>query len=196
MFKLLEKYLDINVIKRSFIFSLAFCLLFNSSVTISKYHDYHHLMGFRVMASLFKEFICVLISNFIFFYGLSLHRKLFLFGGLFLFITGAIASYYLYLFDMVPNFRVIEKFFDSSYTGMIGQINLSLIIWLVFVLFVFFTSIKQFGYEHSDKFINKLLSAVCLFLTLNSIISPHYRLLVSYFPLQYLNSTYLHFTDG
>lgn len=192
MIKLLEKQLDINLLKRSAIFALIFCLLFNSIVFIDKY-SYYKSGVFSASLALCKDFVFVFISTFIFFFGLNLHRYLFIFGGLFLFITGALASYYLYYFDITPNLKAMETLFDQDSDDIFEAFSVKLTVWLTFVLFVFFSCIKQFGSEHSAVFLSKLLSGICLFLTINSIISPHYRLLAQYFPLQYLNGAYLYF---
>lgn len=191
--KLIEKQLDINLIKRTLVFSLIYCVLFNSVVFIDKY-NYHQSGTFGAIMSLSKEFVFVLLFSFIFFLGLSLHKYLFIFGGGFLFLTGGIASFCLYLFDITPNLHAMEELFSMDQEQFLSNLTIKLLVWLIFVLFVFISSIRQFGAEHSTLFFTKLISAVCLFLSINSIISPHYRLLASYLPLQYLNSFYLYLT--
>ena len=95
MFRFIQRYLDIKLIKSVFVFALIYCILFNSAVIIYKF-EYLQADILTAIMELVKDFIYVIVTLFVFFVGLNIHRILFVCGPLILFITGAIASHYLF----------------------------------------------------------------------------------------------------
>ena len=195
MLKLIQKQLDTKLVKIALIFAFIYCLLFNSSVLIYKF-DYYKISVFRACIELFKDFIYIYISLFIIFFGLTINRLLFIIGTIFLFITGSVASYYLYCFKITPTKEMMEAFFCTDMNEAYELISTRLIVWMTFSLFIAIYTIKHFAVHGTKLFVTKLLSAVCIFIMINNIISPQYKLLNSYFPIQYLHNSYLYIFKG
>lgn len=193
MFKLIEKQLDNKLIKLSLIIGFIYCILFNSSVFIYKF-DYYKATTFKAVVELGKDFIYIYLTLFIIFFGLTIHRLLFITGTIFLFLSGAAASYYLHFFKITPTKEVIESFFATDTNEAYELISTRLIVWLVFSVSISIYTIKHFTINNTKLFLTQILSAFCLLLTINSIIAPQYKILNSYFPIQYLHNTYLHFS--
>lgn len=192
MLKIIQKQLDTSLIKISLIFALIYCVLFNSAVFIYKF-DYYKVTAFKAFLELGKDFIYIYLTLFIFFFGLTIHRVVFIIGALFLFITGALASYYLYFFQIAPTKEMMYSFFGTELNEAYELASIRLIVWLVFSIFVCIYTIRHFGVNNTNLFVTKLLSAICILLTLNNIITPQYKMLNSYFPIQYLHNSYLYF---
>jgi glucan phosphoethanolaminetransferase (alkaline phosphatase superfamily) len=113
-----------------------------------------------------------------------------------LFITGAIASYYLYCFRISPTKEMMGSFFSTDFNEVYEIVSIKLIVWLVFSLFSCLYTMKHFSILDSKLFVTKLLSAICLLITVNNIITSQFKLLNSYFPIQYLHNTYLYFSNS
>jgi glucan phosphoethanolaminetransferase (alkaline phosphatase superfamily) len=195
MLKLIQKQLDTKLVKTALIFAIVYFLLFNSAVLIYKF-DYYKISFFSACIELFKDFIYIYISLFIIFFGLTIHRIFFIVGTIFLFISGSVASYYLYCFKITPTKEVIEAFFCTSINEAYELVSTKLIIWMVFSLFVALYTIKHFAVHNTKLFVTKLLSAVCILIMINNIILPQYKILNSYFPIQYLHNSYLYIFKG
>ncbi|WP_316354215.1 phosphoethanolamine transferase [Candidatus Trichorickettsia mobilis] len=194
MFKILQKHLEFSLIKIAAIIAIIYMLLFNSAVFIYKF-DYYKVSGILAIIELSKDFIYIYLTLFIFFFGCAIHRTLFLITTILLFISGALSSYYLYFFKIAPTKEIIKALFGTNLNEAFELASTNLIVWLVFSISICIYTIKHFGINTSKLFITKLLAAICLLLTINSIISPPYKVLGSYFPIQYLHNTYLYFTE-
>lgn len=192
MLRLLRTQLDANLIKISLIFALIYCILFNSAVLIYKF-NYYRAAELKAVLELSKDFIYIYLSLFIIFFGLTINRFIFIAGTICLFLTGALASYYLYFFQIAPTAEIMHAFFGTEPNEIYELVSIRLIIWLIFSLFIGMSAIKHFGVSTSNLFVTKLLSAICILLMFNSIIAPQYKILNSYFPIQYLHNTYLYF---
>lgn len=190
--KHLGKYIDYEISKRSMVFALSYCLLFNTSVFMFRFNNLE-LSGFLSIIELSKDFICLNIMLFIFFFGLSLHRWVFIILSLFMFITGALASYYLFYFDIVPSYRMMPKLYDTDFSDIYDAMTIRLGVWIVFSIAIFMFAYKHFKAEASKLFFSKILSAVCLLILINSIISPPFGFMQNYFPTQYLHNSFKHF---
>lgn len=191
MLKLIKGQLDSKLIKLSLISAFIYCLLFNSVVIAYKF-DYYKVTLLKAILELTKDFIYIYIFSFIIFFGLSIHRLIFVIGSLFLFITSAIASYYLYFFHIAPTKEMMGSFFSTDFNEIYELVSIKLIIWLLFSLSVCIYTIKHFTVANSKLFVTNLLSALCLLIFINNIIAPQFKILNSYFPIQYLHNTYLH----
>lgn len=192
MLKNIQKHLDI---KLSAILAFIYCLLFNSAILIYKF-DYYKATIFRGILELSKDFCYIYIFSFIAFFGLNVHRLALKFGSCFLFITSAIASYYIYFFKVTPTKQVIGSFFSTDLNEVYELISIKLIIWIIFSLFACLYTLKSFATSDTKSFITKLLSAACLLIFLYNIITPSFKILKNYFPIQYLHNTYLNFAGS
>ncbi len=141
MLKIIQKQLDTSLIKISLIFAFIYCILFDSAVFIHKF-DYYKVSGFKAFLELGKDFIYIYLSLFIFFFGLTINRVVFIVGALFLFITGALASYYLYFFQIAPTKEIMHSFFSSELNEVYEIASIRLIVWLTFCVFVCIYTIK------------------------------------------------------
>lgn len=195
MLKTIQKHLDTKLIKLSAILALIYCLLFNSAVIIYKF-DYYKASIFRGILELSKDFCYIYIFSFIAFFGFSVHRLALKFGSGFLFFTSAIASYYIYFFKINPTKQVIGSFFSTDLNEVYELTSIKLIIWIIFSLFACFYTLKVFAASDTKSFVTKLLSAACLLIFLYNIITPSFKILKSYFPIQYLHNTYLNFAGN
>lgn len=192
MLKFIKKQLDIPLIKASLVFALMYCLLFNSVVTLYKF-DYYKVSMIRAIFELIKEFVYVYFSVVVLFLGLGIHRIVFLIGSVILFLTGAVASYYLFFFKIAPTMMIMPSLYGTEFNEAYELISARLIIWVIFSLSICIYSFKHFKVETPKLFIMKIISAICLLLMLNNIISPQFRVLKTYFPIQYLHNSYNYF---
>lgn len=192
MLKFIQRQLDISLIKTSFIFALMYCLLFNSAVTLYKF-DYYKVSIIKAIFELLKEFIYIYLAVVVTFLGLGIHRIVFLVGSVVLFLTGAIASYYLFFFKIAPTAMMMPSFYGTDFNEAYELLSVRLIIWIIFSLSLCLYSFKYFKVETPKLFIMKIISAICLLLMINNIISPQFRVLKTYFPIQYLHNSYNYF---
>lgn len=195
MSELIQKHLDSKLIKLSLVFAFIYFIFFNSVVSCYKF-SYYKVTFLRAILELSKDFLYIYFTCFIIFFGLTIHRLVFIIGTIFLFITGAIASYYLYFFRISPTKEMIGSFFSTDFNEVYEIVSIKLIVWLAFSLFSCLYTIKHFSILDSKLFATKLLSAICLLIAVNNIITPQFKLLNSYFPIQYLHNTYLYFFNG
>ncbi len=195
MLKTIQKHLDTKLIKLSAILAFIYCLLFNTAIMIYKF-DYYKATIFRGILELSKDFCYIYIFSFIAFFGLSIHTLVLKIGVGFLFITSAIASYYIYFFKINPTKQVIGSFFSTDLNEVYELVSIKLIIWIIFCLFSCFCTLKSFAAENSKSFVTKLLSAACLLIFVYNIITPSFKILKNYCPIQYLHNSYLNFAGN
>ncbi len=195
MLKNIQKHLDIKLIKLSAILAFMYCLLFDSAILIYKF-AYYKATIFRGILELSKDFCYIYILSFIAFLGLSVHRLSLKYGSCFLFITSAIASYYIVFFKITPTKEVIGNFFSTDLNKVYELTSIKLIIWIIFSLLTCLYTLKSFAASDTKSFVTKLLSAACLLILLYNVITPSFQILKNYFPVQYIHNTYLHFAGN
>ena len=192
MLKIIQKYLDISVIKVSAIIALLYFLLFNTPIILSQFINYK-VEFLNAMLKIFQDSIVVYAGLCIMFFGLSINTLLFLSAAHFLFFTGAIASYYFYFFNVVPNTEIIGAVFNTDINQIHEMVTTKLILWLIFSMFVCTYTIKYFKVNDTKLFLSKLISAICLLVTVYNMIFLTDRVLSNFFPFQYIHNTYLYF---
>ncbi len=192
MIKFIQKQLDISLINTAIIFAFIYGLMFNTSVILYKY-EYYQASFFNSIFELLKQFIYAYIATFIFFFGLALHRLLFITGSIFLFFTGAVASYYLFYLGIAPTQKMMPAIYGTEISEISELISTRIIIWIIFSLSICIFGIKHFNPQTTKSFFSRLLMALCLFLAINNIIFPKFKVLKTYFPIQYLHNSYVHF---
>ncbi|XVN43592.1 MAG: sulfatase-like hydrolase/transferase [Candidatus Rickettsia vulgarisii] len=195
MEKLLAKHLDHKLIKISLVIALIYFALFNSIVFVHKF-GYYKATALKAILELSKDTIYIYGFTVIIFLGLTINRLIFVIGTIFLFITGAIASYYLLYFKISPSKEVMGSFFSTHFNELYELTSVKLVVWLAFSLFACVYSIKHFSFANSKLFAAKLLSATCLLITVNNIITPQFKVLSNYFPIQYLHNSYLYLSKN
>ncbi|PCJ29324.1 MAG: hypothetical protein COA94_01640 [Rickettsiales bacterium] len=192
MFNFIQKQLDIKIIKTAFVFAVIYCVLFNSPVLIYKFGFYKANM-WTAPLEIAKDFIYLVVTLFAFFFGLSVHRVIFIAGAIILFVTGAIASYYLFFFSIAPTLNIMPTIFGTHATEVYELVSLRLVGWVLFSLAVCLYGIRHFNVKTSDSFLTFILSAVCLFYVAGNVTSPKFSFLKTYFPVQYLHNSYVFF---
>lgn len=193
--KYIERYLDSNALKLPLIFAIIYFLLFNSAILEYKF-SYYKADFVKAILELAKDSIYIYLSLFIIFWGLTIHRLVFVTGTIFLFITGAIASYYLHFFRISPTTEMMGSFFSTDPNELYEIVSVKLIIWLIFCLAIAIYSLKYFSIPSKKLFVSNLLSATCLLITVNNIITPQFKLLKNYFPIQYLHNSYIYLSKN
>ncbi len=183
------KQIDGNRLKVALIFALTYNLLFNSSIFIFKF-NYYSADIFRGSLELTKDFIYINFFLFIIFLGLNINRFLSVVITFLLFISGAIVSYYLYFLGITPTQEMIYSVFNTHPTEALELISTKLLLWLFLVVLVWWYLIKKTSSITIKTKQDIILGAICLLIFFASIISPRYKILNSYFPLQYLHNTY------
>ena len=192
MIKSIQKQLDVSLVSTALTFALIYCLMFNTSVVLYKY-EYYQVSFVSAVFELLKQFIYTYIATFIFFFGLAIHRLIFIIGSIFLFFTGAIASYYLFYLGVAPTEKMMPAIYGTEISEISELISTRVIIWIIFSLSICIFGIKHFNPQTTKSFFSKMLTALCLFVAINNIISPQFKILKSYFPLQYLHNSYVYF---
>lgn len=199
MFKIITQYINSKTVKLSAITALLYCLLFNSALVLYKF-DYYKINFGLASIELTKDFLFIYITNFIIFLGLAIYPVVFIIGTFTLFASGAIASYFVFSAKLLPNQAVIDSIFNTNISEVSELLNLGLITWLVVTLFISFYIVRYFSKADLEsqpvsktKIVTKLLSGICLLISINAVMVSPYRLIGQYFPLQYLHHTYMHF---
>lgn len=192
MIKFIQKQLDMPLIKTALIFALIYGLMFNTSVVLYKY-EYYQASFFSAVFELLKQFIYAYIATFVFFMGLAIHRILFIAGSVFLFLTGGVASYYLFYFGIAPTEKMMPAIYGTEMSEISELISATIIIWVIFSLSICIFGIKHFNPQTTKSFCSRILMALCLFLAINNIVSPQFKVLKTYFPIQYLHNSYVYF---
>lgn len=190
--KALKKQFDTKLIYTSLVFAFIYSVLFNSSVLLYKYSHYKAPF-FSVLFDLSLQLIGAYFVVFIVFLGLAINRSIFIVGSAFLFLTGAIASYYLFRFGIAPTLKTMPTIYSTATKNIPSWLNIKLALWMIFSLIICFFSIKHFNPQPTKSFVTKVVAVLCLFLTVNNIISPQFKALRTYFPNQYLSNTYRYF---
>jgi|GEM_PF-6338872 len=193
MLKLIHKQLDADLIKISLVMATLFCLLFNTPVFLHNFKHYDAPL-IKSIIEFLKDFTLVYLFLFIMFFGLTIHRKIFIVSTFALFISGAIASYNLFFYYNMPNRENVRYFFSIDPSKITEALSVRLIIWIIFSIFIATYTMRHFKVETTSLFFSRLISALCLLFTLNCIIVPPYKLLKSYFPISYLHNVYQHFS--
>ncbi len=191
MLKPLIKQLDKNRLKVAFYLALAYNTLFNSSVVIFKF-NYYQADIFRAILELSKDFVCVLTFLFIIFLGLSFNKFVLIFSALFLFISGAIASYYLYFWGILPTKEMINNLFNTHFQEAYELVSMKLLLWLFFSILSLWYILKRAVFAKQ----NSTIALICFIGLVLNIITPQYKILNNYFPIQYLHSSYKYFAKN
>jgi len=191
MIKFLNKYLDFKLINSAAVFAVLYLLLFDFSVVFHKINAYEGPI-FSALIEAGKELFCVYIALFLLFFGLLIHRMVFISLSVVLFLTGAAASYYLFFFGIAPDLKMMPVIYGTNVSEASELISTRLIIWVIFSLGICLYSIMHFKIQNTKSFITRVLMAVCLLISINNVIRP-YLLVATYYPFQYLHGTYIYF---
>ncbi|MFK7974224.1 MAG: phosphoethanolamine transferase [Rickettsiaceae bacterium] len=192
MFKYIHKHIDANLIKAAFAFALIHCFLFNSSIFVYKLSYIHSSLVVAIL-EIIKDIIYSIITLFVIFFGLTIHRVVFIVSSIILFVASALASYYLFFFSVSPSGSMMHSVFGTHLNEVYELLSIKLILWLVFSFSICVYSIKYFKIQNTKLFFTKLLASICLLITISNIITPKYSFMKTSFPIQYLHNSYIYF---
>ena len=156
MIKFMQKQLDISLVKTALMFALIYMLMFNTSVMLHKY-EYYQASFFSAIFELLKQFIYAYITTLVFFFGLAIHRALFIIGSIFLFLTGAAASYYLFYLGVAPTEKMMPAIYGAEMSEISELIGTRIIIWVIFSLSICIFGIKHFNPQTTKSFFSRIL---------------------------------------
>lgn len=192
IFEIFTKNLSKDTLKISFIMSILYGVLFNSAIFAVKF-EYYQANIFIGILELIKDFLLTSLTLFVIFLGLSLNRYLFIIGSLFLFITGAPTSYYLYFYRVPPSVSAIACTLCTNETEFFESFGTRLSLWIIFSIIICIYTLWRYMPSKNTTIPTRILSIICLGLMTLNIVWPKYHLFKSYFPMQYLHNTYLFF---
>ena len=189
MFRVIQKYLDKEVVKISIIFALLYCVMFNSAIFIYKF-EYYQANILTGVLELVKDFLYNFITLFVFFFGLSFYRYLFITGALFLFITGAVSSYYLFFLGISPSLSIMPAIFGTNQAEAMELISFKLVFWCIFSSIICIYYMWRYMPPAPLKILTKILTFIWLIFVVANVVRPRTSFLKSYFPIQYLHNAY------
>lgn len=176
-------------IRSAALLSLLYGLLFNSSIVAFKF-DYYKANLLLGSLELLKDFVQIFVVNLIIFLGLSVYRPLLIVGSLFLFVTGAAASYSVFVFKIFPTKQMIRTLFENEISESVEVLSVKVILWIILAMIIsLFLSMRSRIKQPI------ILPLFCLVVFLCNIIIPQYKILTFYFPIQYLHNSYLYYLD-
>lgn len=184
------KILQVQAFKAPAIFAFIYGVVFNAPIILMRF-SYFKADIFPGILELSKEFLYIYIANFILFYGLSVTRFTFFAGAIFLFVTGAMASYSVFFFKVFPTEHVIRAMFENEVSETVELLSLKLIFWLLFAVAISIFIFLRFKSSSSKEI--KIFPLIMLAIFSYNIIRPKYKVLTLYFPIQYLHNAYSYF---
>lgn len=192
MINFIKKQLDINLLNTALVFSLIYHVMFNGAVILHRY-AYYEGSGFFAITALLSESAYVYINCFVVFLGLLISRYTFIIGSIFLFLTGAAASYYLSCFKIAPTETVIPAIYGTNTSEIFELVSIRIVIWMMFSLSIALFGIRYFNPNTAKTPLSWIICTICFVVLIINVISPRYRVLKNYFPLQYLHNSYNYF---
>lgn len=188
----LKKHIDPDALKYSLAFAVIYCLMFNSSIFYYKFT--HYSVGtLQVIFIIIRDFFLTTLALSVFFFGLTLHNLLFRISSVILFFFGSFASYHMFVYGKYLSNGLLTSIYGNSPLEMYKFVSIKLTIWAIFSVGICCSAIWHFRISTPAPFFTKLLSALCLFLFINCIISPPFDFIENYYPIRFLNSTYEYF---
>lgn len=185
---------DMSTIKRAFIFSLSFFLLFNTSIIIYRYGYFKGGNGLAIV-ELLKESIYIIIMLTCSFLGFSINNILFKTYALFMFVTGALASYFTYSMNILPTKQIVKSFFDVESVEAYELVSLKLVIWVIISIYACLYLLRKYDAKPSSSKLSTVTMFMLFILSIANIITPFYKIFTNYMPINYLHNSYHYFLD-
>ncbi len=192
--KLLRMQSDLSIIKRALVLSLGYFILFNTSVLLYKY-SYYKAGESLALAELCKESLYVCLMLFLSFLGFSINNILFKIYSLFLYLTGAFVSYYIYAMNILPTKHMVKAFFDVESVEAYELVSIKMIAWVVICLAVCIYLLRRFDAKETSNSLSKALLYLFFIASIANVITPFYRVFNSYLPIEYLHNSYHYFLE-
>lgn len=185
----LKRQLDFERLKSAAMMALIYCLLYNSSIVLYKF-SYLKTVPFNAVLELAKEFFYSYLATCIVFLGLNLTPWILIAGTYLLFITSAAASYYVYLYKITPTYEIVRAAFETNANELYELLNFPLILWFLVCTSVCIYVVRRYVLTTPLSLTMKAVVTLCFLQAMYNISSPYYRSIATYFPTQYLNSSY------
>jgi lipid A ethanolaminephosphotransferase len=182
----------VSQLKLSLYLAISYCFLFNSTNALFKFGYYKADIVLGIL-DLIKDGFYILLANFVIFFGLSCNRFVLSLGTVFLFTTGAIASYALYFFKAHPTKHMLHAMFENELAESYEVISIKAVVWVIFCVAIAIGILLR---TRNAKLQPRVLTTMCLGLFAYNIYSPNYKVLTSYFPIQYLHNAYLNVSES
>lgn len=181
------------VLKTSLILAATFFLLCNTPFIWHKMKLFAG-SGQEGTYQLLRESILIFAATFILFFGFHLHRYLFMIMSFFIFITGAIAAYYLVNMGIISNKAIVQACFDNDIGESASMVSYKLLIW-IFIVGAISSYLIKHHIPYTTTWTVKVASIICLVVATIIIVVLPYRAVNIYSPFRYLNSAYHYLKD-
>jgi hypothetical protein len=187
---------DLELLKNVAIFSLIYQILFNIQLLYYFFWNSNISVTNNLINSGYY-FLYSFIGVYVLFLGLAISRIVNFFSIIFLFISGAISSYYFYTTKTEASYLIVGQLLNSHIINLLFDINfvgIYFYIWLVISFGALFCTIKIFGLKVSETYFMKAISFICLIIAAFNIVHPAMLEIYNSNPFNYLNSIFLHYT--
>ena len=193
--KSFKSYVDIGLLKNVTIFAMVYNLLFNIQIIYVLYWNVNESI-FHNLMNMIYYFGYIYLGVYILFLGLAISSLINYFGIFFLFLSTIISSFYFYINKIQPSYQAIRNFLQSNFINMffdIGNVGLAFYLWLIFCLTILVYLVKRLKVKSSDTYSMKIISLICLLITIYNISSPSSTLIYNANPLHFLYSLFLYY---
>ena len=193
MFKKIINHINFDIVKSALFIALIYCVLFNVTLVISDFQYYKSRPLFAVI-EISKNFSLNYLTVALLFFCLHISCLSLYIGSIFLFITGAICSYYFSVIKAQASYEMIKSVFESNLTEASEHTSLRLILWMIINAIIAFIIVKKRPHKKANIFTSILMIAALAIYCYN-IQTPKYRALTNYFPKKYLHNSFNYFRD-
>jgi lipid A ethanolaminephosphotransferase len=174
-------------IKPSFVLSLVFFALYCAPTILLDLIKYKSEIVLGIL-EVSKNAAYILITLFFIFYGLSISRISLIAGSIFIYLTGAIGSYYNIIFGIKITPEIIKVAFHNDITEASELLSIKLIIWNIISVIISTNLSIKFSKEFIFNTKEKILSIFILYGSINFLINPKYKLFEKFQPWQITSS--------
>lgn len=185
---------DISIIKRALIFALCYFVLFDTSIILYKY-SYYKGGAEAAFMELGKESLYILLILTISFLGFSINNVLFKIYSMFLFVSGALVSYFVYTMKILPTKAIVKAFFDVESIEAYEIVSIKLILWIIVSIGACLYLFKKFDAKENSNNTSMIIMFLFLVLSIANIITPFYRVFTTYLPINYMHNSYHYFLN-
>lgn len=185
---------DISTIKSAMVLALGYFVLFDTSILLYKY-SYYKGGAELAFLELLKESLYVYVMLTFSFIGFSINNVLFKVYALFLYSTGALASYFVYTIKVLPSKQIVKAFFDVESVEAYELVSIKLVIWVILSIWACIYLLKKFNPKQNSNKFSIVVMFMLFILSIANIITPFYRVFTTYLPINYLNNSYHYFLE-
>ena len=191
MVKIIKSILDVELIKKIAIFTLAYSVLFNlfPAMELSLHKDKDFISNAYNFGYYFSNMFLVTL---VVLWGITINTIINYLLIILFFIIGIISNYHLYLHRNFITSETIQNFAKTDLV-IFNPFDLKLIFLSIFTIAVSIYSIKHFKVETSQGYLMKILALFCFLLTIYNVIVPYNMIINHTTPMLFLNRLYYAF---